>query len=248
MQPPSEQAGNYPTQPIQPREPMPQQPAYSPAPPVQPAPEPIIQTQMTPSTPPTQPLQPLPTQVAGAPRSAQPHPGPQQPTSSVRANWVSFSQLRGHPLVDITEGREIGEVHDLLIDEQRRIIQAFATKGRLLHGPTFVPALKATIGPDAVTFQPGALAGQDTSWLDKLPRATDLIGMQVLTNTGQLLGTVDDLRLDPNSNSLAALELKPAHTGILHRLGSGRRLLPASGVISYGPDTIIALEQTTTDL
>jgi sporulation protein YlmC with PRC-barrel domain len=162
-------------------------------------------------------------------------------------SWVSFSQLVGHPLVDITEGRKIGEVRDVLLDEQRRFIQAFATRGGLFHGPTYVPALKATIGVDAVTFQPGALEGQDTSWLDRLPRASETIGMRVLTDTGKLIGTVDNLRLDPNNSTVLALEVKPEHTGLLHRLGSGRRLMPATGVISYGPDTIVAQETALID-
>jgi uncharacterized protein YrrD len=161
---------------------------------------------------------------------------------------VTFSKLRGHPLIDITEGKNIGTVHDVLLDQQRRSIQAFATKGSLLHGPTYVPAMKASLGVDAVTFQPGALAGQDTSWLDKLPKASDLIGMKVHSNTGQLLGTVEDLRIDPERALLVAFELSPEQTGILHRLGSRRRLLPAQSVISYGPDTIIAAEGATSDL
>ncbi len=203
-------------------------------------------TQSPPATSglPTQPLQPL-SQAPGDP-FAQPVP-PQLGFISAQANWVTFSQLRGHPLIAITQGKKRGEVHDLLLDQQRRSIQAFAMKGGLLHGPLLVPATKATIGRDAVTFEPGALAGQDTSWLDTLPKASALLGMRVLSNTGQLLGTVEDLRIDTRDGTLAALELKPEQTGILHRLGSRRRFLPTTGVISYGPDTIVAQENTILD-
>lgn len=196
---------------------------------------------------PTQPLRPSISQGESQPvyqpgENPMPSaPAPQAP-SVQQVNWFSFSHLIGHPLIDVTEGRKIGEVRDLLLDEQRRFIRAFSTKGGFLHGPTYVPALKATIGVDAVTFQPGALGEQDTSWLDTLPKASRIIGMRVLTDTGKLIGTVDDLRLDPHNGTLLALELKPEHAGILHRLGSGRRLMPATGVISYGPDTIVAQE------
>ena len=203
-----------------------------------------IQPPSTASSQPTQPLHPSP-QAPGSPL-AQSVP-PQSGFFAAQANWVTFSQLRGHPLIAITEGRKRGEVYDLLLDQQRRSIQAFATKGRLIHGPLLVPAAKATIGKDAVTFEPGALAGQDTSWLNDLPKASALLGMRVLTNTGQLLGTVEDIRIDPHTGMLVALELKPEQTGILHRLGSRRRILPTTGVISYGPDTIVALENTISD-
>lgn len=179
---------------------------------------------------------------------AQPPPAPAPGVPPGRANWVAFSRLRGHPLIDISEGKTIGTVHDVLFDQQRRAIQAFATKGKFLRGTTLVPAAKATIGADAVTFQPGALAGQDTSWLDALPKASNLIGMRVHSNTGQLLGTVDDLRIDPENATLAALELVPEQTGIPHRLGSARRLLTANSVMSYGPDTIIAMEAGISEL
>jgi sporulation protein YlmC with PRC-barrel domain len=260
MQPSPEQQDYPSAQPVQPTPSLTPQASY-------PAPQPTQATsqqgenpppyQQPPTIPmssasggtPTQPLRPQqaspeeyqPIQQPGA--SPVPStPRPQQASSSQRVSWVSFSQLIGHPLVDITEGRKIGEVRDVLLDEQRRVIQAFSTKGGLLRGPTYVPALKATIGADAVTFQPGTLAGQDTSWLDRLPKASEIIGMRVLTNTGKLIGTVDNLRLDPNNNTLLALEVKPEHTSTQHRLGSGRRLMPATGVISYGPDTIVAQE------
>jgi sporulation protein YlmC with PRC-barrel domain len=209
--------------------------------------------------PPAQPLPQVPDssyaqqmQFPGQPSPGSPSTQPAQPApqniSPGRANWVTFSQLRGHPLVDIAEGRAIGTVDDLLFDEQRRVIQAFATKGGILRRSTLVPALKAKIGVDAVTFQPGTLAGQDTSWLDALPKATELVGMRVLSDTGKLLGSVEDLRIDPDNGTLAAFELKPEQTGIPHRLGTERRLLPGNSVISYGPDAIIAHENAISGL
>jgi sporulation protein YlmC with PRC-barrel domain len=99
-----------------------------------------------------------------------------------------------------------------------------------------------------VTFPPGTLAGQDVSWLYNLPKASDLMGRQVHSNRGQLLGTVEELRIDPASRTLMALELTAEKTGIPHRLGSPRRLVSAKSIISYGPDTIVALEEGISEL
>lgn len=264
MQQSSEQQDYPSAQPVQPTPSLPPQTNYPAPQPTQAIPQqegnllPYAQPPMIPASPasggaPTQPLRPQADQEGSQPirqPGASPMPSaslPRQAPSAQRVSWISFSKLIGHPLVDISEGRKIGEVRDVLLDRQRRFIQAFSTKGGLLHGPIYVPALKATIGVDAVTFQPGALEGQDTSWLDRLPKASEIIGMRVLTDTGKLIGTVDNLRLDPNNNAVLALEVKPEHTGLLHRLGSGRRLMPATGVISYGPDTIVAQETALMD-
>ena len=260
MQQSPEQQGNPPVPPVQPAPAISQQPSYPPMQPAQatsqelenPSPpdaqSPTIPLSAASTAQPTQPLRPPAPQGESQPvypPGASPMtaaPLPQQAPLVQRVSWIAFSKLIGHPLIDITEGRKVGEVHDVLLDQQRRFVQAFSTKGGLLRGPTYVPAMKATIGVDAVTFQPGALEGQNTSWLDTLPKASEIIGMRVLTDTGKLIGTVDDLRLDPHNSTLLALELKPEHAGILHRLSSGRRLMPATGVISYGPDTIVAQE------
>ena len=253
--PPEPPFGNpysEPTQPISqpPGEPM--QP-ISPPPPYPSEQVSVQPTQPVPQAPENTYGQPTPIQEQNIPQApgAPSMPAPQPPPQSVspgRANWVTFSQLRGHPLIDIAAGKTIGTVDDVLLDEHRRAIQAFLTKGGLFHKASLVPAVRATIGADAVTFQPGALSGQDTSWLDTLPKASQIIGMRVLTNTGQLLGTVDNLRIERESASLIALELVPEQTGIAHRLGSVRRLLASDSIISYGPDTIVAMEAGVSEL
>jgi uncharacterized protein YrrD len=206
-------------------------PEASSLPPTQPARQP-------PGTPASeQYYQPMPPQPP-LPQAAAPEPlAAGQPAGG--GQWVTFSQLRNHPLVNIYEGREIGRVADVLLDEQRRVIQAFATKKGLLHGPTYVPNIKASIGVDAITFQPGTLEGQDTSWLDNLPRASELLGARILSEGGQMLGTVENIRFLQDNGMLLAYEVKPAQTGVMHRLSRSRRLLSAASIISYGPDAII---------
>ncbi len=176
-------------------------------------------------------------------------PQPAAPAAEAgAAQWVTFAQLRNHPLVNINEGREIGRVADVLLDQQRQRIQAFATKKRLLHGSTYVPSATANIGADAIIFQPGTLEGQDTSWLDDLPHASELIGARVLSQNGQVLGSVEDIRFQQGNGMLLAYEINPEQAGAVHRLGRGRQLLPASSIISYGPDAIIAHDTNITDL
>ncbi len=166
---------------------------------------------------------------------------PAQPTPP-GTHWFSFSQIRGHPVVDVSTGEKIGEVGDLLLNAERRMVEAFATKVGLLHlhGPEVIPAASASIGADAITFRPGGQGQPDHAALKALPKVSDMIGVHVLTNTGRLLGTVDDARFDQNTKMLLALEVKPADAGIeRHVLGGGNLVVPLESVISLGENYMV---------
>lgn len=182
-------------------------------------------------------FQPPPMQQPGGASAAQPT---QQPP--VGAHWFAFSQLRGFPLVDISTGEKIGEVGDILLDQHRHMAQALVTKVGLihLHGPTYIPLTNANIGRDAITFQPKALTEQDMATLKTLPKVSELLGIRVLSNIGELIGTVADVHLDQNDGTLLAFEIKPEGAALRQRLlGSQNVTLPVSGIISFGPNLIV---------
>jgi sporulation protein YlmC with PRC-barrel domain len=157
-------------------------------------------------------------------------------------NWVLASQLRGHPLVDASKGQKVGEVQDVLLDQQLQSIQAFTYKAGLFQGSGIVPAAQARIGVDAVTFLPGAQARPDTSMMKDLPKASEVIGRRVLTDTGRLLGVVGDLRFDQNNHRLLGIELGP-EVGGRQRLGGRPQLLPTDSILNFGPDVVIVNER-----
>lgn len=182
-------------------------------------------------------FQPPPMQQPGGASAAQPT---QQPPVGV--HWFAFSQLRGFPLVDISTGEKIGEVGDILLDQHRHMAQALVTKVGLihLHGPTYIPLTNANIGRDAITFQPKALTEQDMATLKTLPKVSELLGIRVLSNIGELIGTVADVHLDQNDGTLLAFEIKPEGAALRQRLlGSQNVTLPVSGIISFGPNLIV---------
>ncbi len=187
----------------------------------------------------TQPGFQPPMQQSGGPSAAFVQP-PQQ--ASVNISWFTFSQLVGHPLVDMSTGEKIGEVGDIVLDEQRQRIQTFVSKVGLLHlhGPTYVPFTHATVGIDAITFRPITEAEQDTDSFKALPKVSELIGINVLSTIGELIGSVDDARFAQNDGTLLALQIKPENPGIKQRLlGGGSVSLPLAGVISFGPNLIV---------
>jgi uncharacterized protein YrrD len=191
--------------------------------------------------PPQQPEQ-APSQMPGQ-QPGSPYAQPGQVSGA--GNWVTFSQLRGHPLIDTSKGQKVGDVQDILLDPQLQGIQAFSYKAGLFQRPNIIPAAQARIGVDAVTFQPGPQPEQDVSQMGQLPKASDTVGRRVFTDTGRLLGVVDDLRFDQNSHRLLGVELAPeGAAGRGQRIGAAReQLLPTQSIINFGPDALIVNEQ-----
>lgn len=161
---------------------------------------------------------------------------------NVMGNWVTFSQLRGHPLVDASKGQEVGEVQDVLLDQRFQGIQALMYKAGLFQGSELVPVSQARLGLDAVMFQPGTQTKQDRSAMSHLPKASDIIGRRVLTDTGQLLGVVDDLRFEQYSHRLLGIEVAP-EVGGRERMGGRAHFLSSSTMLSVGPDAIMVSEE-----
>jgi uncharacterized protein YrrD len=227
QQPPYQQPGEWPTQPPeQPQQPI-QQPNYPPPP------QPPGYQPNQPGSTAQPPMQP--------PGSTAQQPGAQyqQTGAPSQGNWITLSALRNRSLVDRSAGTVLGTVHDVLLNPQMDRIEAFTTKGSFLRSGTHVPFRSSTIGADAITYQPGSLEGQDTSWLDTLPQASNILNVPALSENGQALGKVADLRFDQNTGQLVGIEIAPERTGLFSHRGS-EQLLPAEGIARIGPDAVIA--------
>lgn len=210
-------------------------------PPIQPPEQPPMQPPEQPPGQPGFPPPPMPPssfQQPGVPPTAQ---QPMQPPAP-GTHWFAFSQLRGFPLVNIGSGEKIGEVGDLLLDEHRRVAQAFVTKVGFIHlrGPTYIPMADANIGRDAITFQPKAITERDIEHMKSLPKVSELIGIRALSNIGELVGTVADAHFDQDDGTLLAFEIKPEGAALRQRMLSSQNMtLPVSGVVSFGPNLIV---------
>jgi sporulation protein YlmC with PRC-barrel domain len=158
------------------------------------------------------------------------------------AQWVTVSSLIGRPIVDLGSGAKIGSVHDVVLSADRRRIEAFTTRGRFLHGAAAFPARGAHIGADAVTIPAGAVQEFDTRRIAGLPLASTHSGMRLLTDTGRIVGTVKDMRLNPRTGEVTEYEVEPAHPGLLQRLRHEVGVLPVVAVQRHGTDALIVEE------
>ena len=58
-----------------------------------------------------------------------------------------------------------------------------------------------SIGPDAVTVR-GSAVKERLPELDKLPRMSDVIGHKMVTRSGRLLGSIDDMLIDGTDGTI----------------------------------------------
>jgi uncharacterized protein YrrD len=114
---------------------------------------------------------------------------------------IRGSHLVGRTVVDMDAANRLGKIKEIIVQRDGERVAGFV----VAHGETIVgtggkrriiPASALhSIGPDAVTVHSLGKedAGQD---LDGLPRMSDVVGRKMVTRSGRLLGSIDDLLID----------------------------------------------------
>lgn len=155
-------------------------------------------------------------------------------------------ELQGLSVVDVSEGRKLGSVRDLVISpDSGRILALLIGGGMLSNNGSWVAAEDVrAIGPDAITVERGDMARPDADMPDELRQARDasrgLIGTTVVTENGAVLGSVKDYLVDERLMRVAGLSIGG---GLL----SGEDALAADRVISVGPDAVMVASDESGD-
>jgi sporulation protein YlmC with PRC-barrel domain len=133
---------------------------------------------------------------------------------------MKFSELRGRAVVNLDDARKVGELDDLLWEPAGWRTVGVKVRTGLFSQPVIVPVEQVkSVGTDAITFsvqttqaQAGGMAPAPAQSMEQAaPEApaasaaearapaqlTDLLGSKVLTDTGTLLGEVQDVLVDP---------------------------------------------------
>lgn len=126
---------------------------------------------------------------------------------------IRASELGGRAVVDMEAAEKLGNIHRIILDPDGRRVAGFvvARGGSLFNaGPeTTLPASAVhAIGPDAVTVRSVAISDVEADRLERLPRVSDLVGRKVVSQDGQLLGTVDDVLLDTADGRIVGYALE----------------------------------------
>ncbi|MFF5979017.1 PRC-barrel domain-containing protein [Streptomyces olindensis] len=110
-----------------------------------------------------------------------------------------FSQARGLPVLTLADAEEIGVVRSLTVDAASGVVTHVRVRGRHSRKETVLAwgALHA-VGPDAVLVRSAAAPAE-------VPPHHELPGLRILAETGDELGTVQDVAFEPETGRLEAV-------------------------------------------
>jgi len=160
---------------------------------------------------------------------------------------MQAQELKGREVLALSNAEKIGQVEDVLFDAQYRQVLGFRVKrGSLFGKAEAIPRESVTsIGADALTVQrPDAM--NDEERFTDLAHASPLSrveGTKVVTEGGELLGTIAHLEIDAEARKVTAYVLSSSlkdrvmrhgpesvWTHEVIRLGEGAIMTVAHGV------------------
>jgi uncharacterized protein YrrD len=143
-------------------------------------------------------------------------------------------EIIGLPVFHSATGKRLGDVKDLVLDAHGRWVRGLVLDwGGWFHQPRVLPVeMIQDIGPDAIVSyeEPQAEIPGDT-----ISERRNLQGKRVLSQSGQDLGTLDDVFFEVGG-SITGFRLS---SGFVDDLISGKQELPVSGARTVGQDSII---------
>lgn len=148
---------------------------------------------------------------------------------------MKASSLKGIAIVDLSTAERIGRATELVIDVQKRLVLGIEIRGDKFSGPQVVLVDKIhSFGRDAVTISDtsGFTERANIESLQGKPTLDEFIGTKIVTEGGDLLGSVKDLMLSDDGRQILEYEYSGGGFGRLFGLGTKR--LPATANQRYG--------------
>ncbi|MGE5334060.1 MAG: PRC-barrel domain-containing protein [Nitrososphaerota archaeon] len=132
---------------------------------------------------------------------------------------MQASDIKGRAVVTLADAAKVGTVDDILFDPRYQRVEGFVLKeGRIGGSKAAIPRGRVkAIGPDAVTVASAEEIGP-TSRFSELQNTRSLgqaQGTKVVTEKGELLGTLDGFELDDEMREVRTCRLA---TPLLGRL------------------------------
>lgn len=153
----------------------------------------------------------------------------------------------GLPVVCLETGEEMGKVRDILCDSTWRVLGVVLQEKNLFQQGSYIPIEHIyAVGEDCVTVKGhdavvsmDGLAEIETVGL--VTGRNTLKGKPVMTETGDVLGTLEDVYFSRNWEKLVGYELSD---GWIADLVEGRKRLPLPSSLIIGRDNLIVRDST----
>jgi len=123
---------------------------------------------------------------------------------------MKFSELKGRAVVDVDAAHRIGTLENVIIDPASHQIMGIKVKPGLFSGSAIIAMAQVqSIGQDAITVTHTAdmeHQGKDSP-LSQLPDMNNVIGLQVVTQGGKLVGEISDVMLEATTLAITGYEV-----------------------------------------
>jgi len=156
-----------------------------------------------------------------------------------------WSDLRGLAVVALDSGEKLGTVEDFYFEPEENAVRGFRVKTGLFGAKALPSNAISSIGRDAVvTSNRDMLINEDhDDRLPTLPLGSDLMAYKVMSETGNIVGSVGNLFIattPPNALRVSAYELSG---NLGERITGHYQTFSANEVTRYGQDVIVILDQ-----
>ena len=123
---------------------------------------------------------------------------------------MKATDLKGRAVVTLADAAKVGQVDDVLFDAAFRQVLGFRVKqGTFSHTEAVTRANVAAVGADAPTVpSPAAINAEDRfAEIAGAATTTQAHGTKVITEGGDLLGTIAELELDDEARTVLSYTL-----------------------------------------
>ncbi|MDQ3691201.1 MAG: PRC-barrel domain-containing protein [Chloroflexota bacterium] len=151
-------------------------------------------------------------------------------------------ELRGIAIVDVKNGAKLGNADEIVVSpDDGRVLGFVMKEGTFLNrNETIVEIADVrSIGSDAITVEGEAVAHTPEAVAGEIREARsggrDLVGRQVVTQDGSLVGTIADFAIDVQARRVAAIQIGG---GLFEKSD----VIAADRITSVGADVVVVSE------
>lgn len=148
-------------------------------------------------------------------------------------------EIIGLPVIELTSGKVLGQIRDLLFDDQWHFVGILLEYKGLLRDGRYIPAPSIqSVGEDCVIVrknQVRPLKEQNQS-VTFCAGSSHLKGKPVMSAEGYQLGQLEDVYLHPQMGKIVGYELSD---GFWADVTEGRKIVQTSEPIILGKDALI---------
>jgi uncharacterized protein YrrD len=119
---------------------------------------------------------------------------------------IKFSDLKGRAVVQLENSEKIGEISDVLMDSaSHQPVGIELNPGLLSHNRAIPMTEIKSIGPAAIMVS--NIRKENDLASGKFLKLGNILNNQVVTDTGELLGNIKDIALNPDTLEMIAFEV-----------------------------------------